>query len=129
MFLAPAGPLELRCDVGELLLPDLLLVGSFGLLHVPVDERLRRIEDFVSFPFAASRDGLGALLEEMQRLPLSLFTIEVSDKMNLQLKKGISLSFCHHSSVTATVSCWIPSDAASKRTLFECAIIALTLSS
>ena len=83
---------------------DLLLVGVLGFLHVPVDDRQGGIEDLVSLPLAAAGNGLGALLQEMERLALPLYTIDISDRMNLQLKKGIAFSACHHSSVTATVS-------------------------
>ena len=54
--------------------------------------------------FAIAGDGLGALLEEIERFPTPLYIIDISDRMNLQLKKGIVFSACHHSSVTTTVS-------------------------
>ena len=128
-MLAATALLELVGDIGEVILLEDLLVAFLGLFHVDIGRSLCRIEDLVALPLTTSGDGLGFLLEEMERLPLSFYMIDVSDGMYLRLKKGIWLSYCHHSSVTRTVSSWMPSCAASKRILFACAIMALTRSS
>ena len=70
-FLPTTFALELPGDVGEAILLDLLLVGVLGFFHVPVDERLRRIEDLVPLSFTTTRNWFGSLLKEMERLALS----------------------------------------------------------
>ena len=78
-MLAATALLELVGDIGEVILLEDLLVAFLGLLHVDVGRLLCRIEDLMALPLATSGDGLGFLLEEMERLSLSFYTIDISE--------------------------------------------------